>query len=100
MHNVEKEFGGITIHKRNEKILVKKIVNHKILKNLNRIFKIHEEHRDSIDTPKNFIILATSKHCINQVMKHKSKDIFGIQGHPEYSGKDGRIILKNFLSFD
>ena len=56
-----------------------------------------EEHQECITLPKGFDLLAKSGSCDNESMKHKKRNIYGIQFHPEISGKNGKIILKNFL---
>jgi len=48
--------------------------------------------------PKNFEIIAKTKKDIIMGIAHKSKDIIGLQFHPESIGTiDGKKILKNFL---
>jgi len=47
--------------------------------------------------PKNFKILAHSNVCPIEVIKHKTKPIYGFQSHPEALRDDGEKIMKNFL---
>lgn len=47
--------------------------------------------------PKNFIQLGESSICENEIIRHIDKPIYGFQSHPEVSGKDGLLIMKNFL---
>lgn len=60
----------------------------------NSLFK--EDHTEYIDLPSDFILLATSKNCANEAMKHNKKPIYGLQFHPEISGDEGKMLLKNF----
>lgn len=59
--------------------------------------EFREEHAEFISLPKNFILMAKSKSCGNESMKHKSKSIYGVQFHPEVSGENGKKLFKNFL---
>ncbi|MCI5210864.1 MAG: hypothetical protein D3910_19235 [Candidatus Electrothrix sp. ATG2] len=59
---------------------------------------IQKKHRFHVPKPsQNFEILAHSATCPNEIMRHKKKRIYGFQGHPEISGKDGQQIMANFL---
>jgi GMP synthase (glutamine-hydrolysing) len=49
------------------------------------------------ELPAVFESLASSNTCANEIIKHKEKPIYGIQAHPEVSGEDGMLIVKNFL---
>ena len=49
------------------------------------------------ELPKTFECLATSDTCDNEIIKHIEKPIYGFQSHPEVSGEDGMIMIKNFL---
>ncbi len=41
--------------------------------------------------------LATSDTCSTEIIRHKEKPIYGFQSHPEVSGKDGLLMVENFL---
>ena len=56
----------------------------------------HESHSEHITLPGGFKLLAKSGSCENEAMKHEKKPIYGTQFHPEASGNNGKIILKNF----
>ena len=49
------------------------------------------------ELPATFESLATSETCVNEIIKHKDKPIYGFQSHPEVSGADGMLMVKNFL---
>jgi len=54
-------------------------------------------HRGSVSLPDGFIQLASTATCVNQVMKHPTKDIYGVQFHPELSPA-GIQLLGNFVN--
>ena len=58
---------------------------------------IREDHCEGITLPSNFDLLAKSNYYEVEAMKHKQKNIFGLQFHPEVSGEVGKRILDNFL---
>ena len=47
-------------------------------------FTVKQMHNDSITLPENFELLATSKTCKNQLMKHRQKPLYTCQFHPEF----------------
>lgn len=59
--------------------------------------ELMEDHCEAISIPANFIHTAVSDACVNEAMMHQSKQLFGIQFHPEVSGNHGRIIIENFV---
>jgi len=59
------------------------------------LIKRHTFHVSEL--PVEFESLAISDTCTNEIIKHKSKPIYGFQSHPEVSGKDGIHMVKNFL---
>tara|TARA_B100000029_G_scaffold489855_1_gene548072 strand:+ start:2268 stop:2807 length:540 start_codon:yes stop_codon:yes gene_type:complete len=50
-------------------------------------------HTNSVDNLDNFVILAKNKNSI-QVIKHKTKKIFGVSFHPEVRNEN---IISNFI---
>lgn len=48
--------------------------------------------------PENFIKLAESDTCDIEIIRHKDKPIYGFQSHPEASGVNGLLIMRNFLN--
>jgi GMP synthase (glutamine-hydrolysing) len=64
----------------------------------NRELIIQKKHRFHVPNPSQvFEVLGHSEVCPNEIMRHRDKPIYGFQGHPEISGKDGLRIMSNFL---
>ena len=60
---------------------------------------VYQSHRYSIwRLSSELELLGSSIESKNEIFKHKKKNIFGLQFHPERSGKDGRFILFNFCT--
>ena len=59
---------------------------------------VWSSHKDEVKTiPEEFEILASSTLCDVESFKHKDKDVYGIQFHPEvHHTPKGEIIFKNF----
>lgn len=68
-----------------------------ILNRLPQIFEMQEDHCESISIPEEFVLVANSDECINEVMQHEKKSLYGVQFHPEVSGNYGAIIFENFI---
>jgi len=82
-------------------IKITKFKDDHLFKGLPSEFFVQEGHHDEIkQVPSNYEILASSKTCKAQIIKHRRKLIYGVQFHPhnftpEYPA--GRILLKNFM---
>ena len=61
-------------------------------------FEMMEDHCESISIPAGFDLLATSDACVNEMMRHQKKLIYGVQFHPEVSGNSGMILFQNFYT--
>jgi GMP synthase (glutamine-hydrolysing) len=63
--------------------------------------RIVESHYDEVKVlPRGFVLLASDRFSPNQIMRHPTKPVYGIQGHPEYFSEgrpDGGMVLRNFL---
>ena len=59
---------------------------------------VWSSHKDEVKTiPEEFEILASSDLCDVESFKHKDKDVYGIQFHPEvHHTPKGSIIFENF----
>ncbi len=66
-------------------------------KDTNIDISVNKNHSEAITLAKDFILLANSKTCTNEMMMHQSKPIYGVQFHPEVSGKFGKDLICNFL---
>jgi len=60
---------------------------------------VWESHNDEVSKlPEEFINLGSSESCKIQMMKHKSKPIYGLQFHPEVEHTEcGEQLFKNFI---
>ena len=56
-----------------------------------------EDHMEHISLPAGFKLLARSGTSRNEAMVHKELPIYGVQFHPETSGLNGQLLLRNFL---
>jgi GMP synthase (glutamine-hydrolysing) len=60
---------------------------------------LREQHLyEVVKMPKDFILLGKSEVCDIEIIRHKDKPIYGFQAHPEASGVNGLLILRNFLT--
>ena len=58
-----------------------------------------EDHTEGISLPAAFIHLATSSSYTVEGMRHPVLPLWGIQFHPEVSGRNGKKLIGNFISF-
>lgn len=83
----------------NKKHKVKILNKNRIFKNLPDVIYVYEHHfRYLRDVPKVLEISARSKRDKIEAFFHKKKKLYGLQFHPEKSGKAGEIIFENFLN--
>jgi GMP synthase (glutamine-hydrolysing) len=61
---------------------------------------VWESHNDEITVlPEDFLILARSENCKIQAIRHKKKQFYGLQFHPEVEHTQfGEQIFKNFIT--
>jgi len=85
-----REYGRSKIHYKRQHPLFKDIEEN------TTVWMSHGDHIDSI--PEEFEIIALSENNVPAALTHKTKDICGLQFHPEvvHSAK-GKEILSNFL---
>ena len=60
---------------------------------------LRKQHQYQVSKlPQDFIKLAQSDVCEIEIIRHKEKPIYGFQSHPEVSGVNGSLIMRNFLN--
>ncbi|WP_177183403.1 type 1 glutamine amidotransferase [Lentibacillus persicus] len=73
-----------------------------LFKGLGSHFHCYQDHRDEVkNVPDTFELLASNDMCKIQSIKHREKEFYGVQFHPEQYTEDypdGKIILQNFLT--
>ncbi|MBU4200095.1 MAG: gamma-glutamyl-gamma-aminobutyrate hydrolase family protein [Verrucomicrobia bacterium] len=64
-------------------------------------FVVHEGHEwEVMRLPKDYVLLASSGACELQVIRHRTKPVYGVQFHPEMFTPQyphGEAIISNFL---
>ena len=70
-----------------------------LFKGLPNRFTVWESHNDEVQKlPDEFLVLAHSKDCQVEAMKHKARPIYGVQFHPEVEHTDYHYeIFENFI---
>jgi len=60
---------------------------------------LREQHQyELVKMPKDFILLGKSEVCKIEIIRHRERPVYGFQAHPEVSGVNGLLILRNFLN--
>jgi len=77
--------------------IIEVIERDELFDGLDTFLSLKEDHCEGITLPNNFILLAKSRSYDVEAIKHREKDIYGVQFHPEASGELGKKIIKNFL---
>ncbi|MBQ6813350.1 MAG: GMP synthase subunit A [Methanobrevibacter sp.] len=98
---IAKTFGGEVATSDTESYAQVKInINEEnpLFKGLESPMDVWSSHKDEVHSlPEDFDIIAESSLCDIEAMKHKSREIYGIQFHPEvHHTPKGEIIFKNF----
>lgn len=70
-----------------------------LIDNLNKQELFHMEHYDVVTKlPEEFESLGHTDKSPYAIIKHKEKDIYGVQFHPEVNDRpNGKILIKNFI---
>ena len=78
--------------------IVKVVKSNCLFEGLETSLSVKEDHCEGITLPEQFLLLATSENYNVEAMKHREKDLYGVQFHPEASGEVGHKIVTNFLT--
>ena len=69
-----------------------------LMRGREKSLKVYESHGFCIARlPEGFIRTCKSNFCQNEVIRNRAGTIWGTQFHPEKSGSDGLVVLKNFV---
>lgn len=58
----------------------------------------HQHQYKVSKMPRDFELLGESDVCEVEIFRHRDRPIYGFQSHPEVSGINGLLILRNFLN--
>ncbi len=74
-----------------------------IFHGLDNKINVYESHKEYVNpeylSKFGFKLLANSKSCSIEAIKHLDKPLYGVQFHIERSGETGKKIIRNFFEF-
>ncbi len=79
------------------KELIKIEKSHALLKDISASAIFQADHCEGIPLPNGFELLGSSEYYPVEIMAHIIKPFYGVQFHPEISGENGNILIKNFI---
>ena len=94
-------YGGSLVRMKNAIYGFVKVTSNKnnILLPKNSSIFVYQSHMYTISRLSSELeLLGSSVEIKNEIFKHKKKNIFGLQFHPERSGNSGRLLIYNFLT--
>ncbi len=81
-------------------ITVRLLLDDPLLQGLGNPITTFNWHGEEVkEMPPEFVLLGSSRLCRIQIFRHREREIYGVQFHPELSGRktDGKTILCRFL---
>ncbi len=73
-----------------------------IFRGIHGTVRMAQSHYDEVKVlPPGFVLLASERHSPIQIMRHPTKPVYGVQGHPEKfrsNRPDGGLLLRNFVA--
>jgi len=100
---IAKFFGGVVSTSSIEsyaQIEIDIIKDYSLFNGIDSPMKVWTSHKDEVKSVNSeFEVIASSSFCDVEAMKHKQKEIYGIQFHPEvHHTPYGDMIFKNFYN--
>ncbi|MDL2271242.1 GMP synthase subunit A [Methanobrevibacter sp. OttesenSCG-928-I08] len=98
---IAKAYGGVINTSSTEsyaQVEINILNDYNLFESLSPSMEVWSSHKDEVqEIPKDFEILANSSLCQVESFKHKNKDVYGIQFHPEvHHTPKGDIVFNNF----
>lgn len=93
-------FGAISNRQRDDRDwqLVEIITECPLFNRMATEVEFMEDHCEAIGIPPGFIHVGVSDATVNEAMMHQTKQLFGVQFHPEVSGNMGALLFENFVN--
>ncbi|MBB6459092.1 glutamine amidotransferase-related protein [Flammeovirga kamogawensis] len=88
----------LTTEAREKEVIQQLKPNDKIFTNIPQHSAFEEDHCESVSLTSAFELLANSRSCNNEVMKHKTRLWYGVQFHPEVTDVVGKRLIENWLN--
>ena len=88
-----REFGLANINKKKDSLLTKNFFRNK------KKIKVWMSHADQVTKlPRNFNVIASSQNSKFAIIENKSKELYGVQFHPEVTHtENGKKLISNFI---